>query len=185
MKRRNNRKWALPLRIDYEETFLLTMMVQMVPYLHVAMSSGCDMEIPLHFVALQASVYPATSAFTPKSRCFGPFPPSSRPADFAHDVRCMTVVFDALLPSSASLIKFVLQFVSSTTVVYPVAPRCVIFRQHITSKDTIARCILDVDVYIGTVHGEDYVEVDLKVMRNTFFDGEAIDRDWVPPPRNL
>lgn len=56
----------------------------------------------------------------------------------------------------------------------PMAPAGRILAQHVTRQDSIAGGILHVDVEVGAEHGNDYVQVDLQVVRHAFFDREQL-----------
>lgn len=67
-----------------------------------------------------------------------------------------------------------LQLMHPTLHINPQLPRRRVPLQHIAREDSVAAGILDVDVEVATLHGDDNVEVYLEVVGDAFFDGEEV-----------
>ena len=56
----------------------------------------------------------------------------------------------------------------------PLLPHRRVSLQHVSCEDSVAAGILDIDVEVGTEHGDDNVEVYLEVVGDAFFNGEEV-----------
>ena len=58
--------------------------------------------------------------------------------------------------------------------VLPLGPEGSVAGEGLTGHDAVARGILDVDVQVTALHGNDDIEVELQVMRDTLFDAKGV-----------
>lgn len=64
--------------------------------------------------------------------------------------------------------------VMSAFCVFPLRPEGSVAGECLTGHDAIARGILDVDVQVAALHGNDDIEVELQVMRDALFDAKGV-----------
>ena len=134
------------------------------------MPSRSNVEVALHLVSFQTPEYPAILSWAGSSRGFAKLPLlHPEPAGLPQDVRGVRVALQLLLMSDSRPVQVV-----DSSSAHPVAPGRGFLAQQIARQDPVARCILNVDVQVGTGHGDHNVEVDLEVVRHAFFNGEKL-----------
>jgi hypothetical protein len=133
---------------------------------HVAMSTGCDVEVALDFVALDRAVDAACVLVALQSRRLSEFPLST--------VRGAQVVMHILVLAGA--VRILIQCIPEplSRIAIPLPPGCGIPLQHVGGENAITRRILNVNVYIGAAHGHHHIQVDLQLMRHALLDSEGM-----------
>jgi hypothetical protein len=135
-----------------EGVLRLTGVVQVFSKLHISVSASSDVEISLHFVALQTSEDAATVRLPayPGSLAELPLP---RLAQLLMYVPQLFPTRDLLIVPLVQLMCSPLQVLAS-----PLCPCCGVFAQKVTSQGAVAGSVLHVDVEVGAAHG--YNDVD-------------------------
>lgn len=154
-------------------------MIQMFTKLSIAMASCCDVKVSLYLVSIEAAKDSATIRRASHPGRLGKLP-LSRLAQLLMDV-------PQLLPTRRTVLFCLAQFMGAPLQVLarPLAPVGGIFAQQVTGKRAVTGSVLHVNVEIGAPHGDDDVEVDLHVMRDTLLDGEGLRGRAGEPARNL
>ena len=151
-------------------------MIQMLPEFHIAMSSCGDMEITLHLVSVQTSKNPATVNRSLHSWRLWELLPLARSTQLIMHI-------PQLLPPGFSILADSQRMHALGAL--PLLPARWVLAQHLASERPVARRILHIDVQISAAHGDYDVDVDLHVMRDTFFDGEGLRRCAGEPAPDL
>ena len=158
---------------------LVVEMVVRAPF-HVSVPAGGDVEVALDFVALERAVDP-TAILDRRAR------DARRVGEFAgwvgahvpQDVRDMRVLLFLLL---ALGVAFVVQALVGA---FPgVGPDAVVggfFGEQVAGHNAVHGGVLDVDVQVFALHGDDDVEVELQFMPDAAFDGEVVGFVAGPP----
>ena len=107
-----------------------TAVVQMLPKLHISMTSGRDMEVALHLVPLQTPIYPTgLQTIPPKATGrFLKFPFPFLPPDLSDNMFWMRVFFLFPLPSYISTVEGI-----HPLTVHPLIPVRAVFGQCVSS----------------------------------------------------
>lgn len=134
-----------------------TLMLQVHPELHITVATCGDVEISLHFVALDAPVYPTRIRLSPPQLGrLGELPL----ATLGHSQVIVHILF---ISQAVAIPKAVLQLM--VLVAPPQLPSSLVLGQHFSSQDAITRGILHVHVYVVAAHGHDDIEIYLELMR--------------------
>jgi hypothetical protein len=135
------------------------------PKLGIPVPSCRNMEITLNLVPFQAPKYATRIRLLP--------PPELRrllklPPAFSHMAQHMTYTLVFFLSGSSLFIFFMQGFVCTTAssplvakFFGPQLPVRVVLGEQVACQDTIHGCILDINVEVGTSHGNNYVEIEL------------------------
>ena len=67
-----------------------------------------------------------------------------------------------------------LQLMHAALDINPLLPHCGVSLQHIPREDSVTAGVLDIDVEVGTEHGDNNVEINLEFMGDAFFNGEEV-----------
>lgn len=137
----------------------------MLPQLHIPMPSRGDVEIPLHFIPIQRPKNPTTIRHPLHPRRLRKLLPLPRRAQ-------LIVHIPQLLPPGQPIIAHSERM--NSLLFIPLAPTRRVLPEHFTSEGSIAGRVLHVDVEIGAAHGDHDIDIDLHVVRDTFFDGEGL-----------
>lgn len=132
------------------------------------MSPRRNMKIPLHLITLQTPKNPTRlrlhTPLHPRRLLKLSFLTPHLPQHMAH----MRILF-LLLQSLPAL-----QHMHPALHINPLLPRRGVSLQHVACEDSVTAGILDVDVEVATLHGDNYVEVYLQVVGDAFFYGEEV-----------
>lgn len=139
-------------------------MIQMLSKLDISMTTGCDVEISLHFVPLQTAKN--STCPSPPSGCLFEF---LFPPNLTQHMPDMGIALHFILIQPCAVLQQMHPFR-----IHPMVPARRVLAQHISRQDPVARGVLDVDVQVQTVHGNHNVEVDLQIVRNALFHGEKV-----------
>ena len=160
-------------------------MIQMLSHLTVAMTTGCDVEVTLHFVEIDTSVNAAAVRRAPDFRRLRPFGPLLRSRNNVVNVLLAEpfILVPKVLPPSARVDFSVAVPAQSVhaLIVHPLGPGCVLASKSVGGKDAIACGILYVDVKIAALHADYDVEVDLHVMGDALLNDEVMCFVAAPP----
>ena len=137
----------------------------MLAEFHVSVATRCDVEVALHFVAVERSKY-ATCVLRPSNlrRLGKPLLPLPRLELVMH--------IPQILPARQAVLSFS-QFMQLFPF-SPLTPACRIFPQEISSECAIPGCILHIHVEVCARHGDYNVEIDLEVVGHALFNGEGL-----------
>lgn len=144
-------------------------MVHVLAEIHVAVPPCRHVEVALHFVQLHAAEDPARVRLHPalQSRRLGEPLAAPREVEDILDALGDVVSLVALLEVVPALL---LSFQSAAVD----GPGGLLLAQHGGGEDAVAAGVLDVDVHVGTAHGDDDVEVDLERVADVLFDREMV-----------
>ena len=132
------------------------------------MSPRRNMKIALHLIPLQTPKNPTSlrlhPPLHPRRLLELPLLTPHFPQHMSH-MRILLLLLQSL-PT--------LQLMHPALHINPLLPRRGVPLQHIAREDPVAAGILDVNVEVATLHGDNNVEVYLEVVRDAFFDGEKV-----------
>lgn len=164
-------------------------MVEMISYLSVAVAPGCDVEIALHLVQVQAAVDATTVC---KSLGLGGLRPlRSLPAsgnDIVDVFFTETLILITHIPPALAGVDPPLAVLSELVhalVVDPLVPGRGVSRQFVSRQNVISRGVLDVYVQVEALHLDHYVKVDLHFMADALLDCEVVGFVAAPPAGHL
>lgn len=165
-------------------------MVQVLSKLHISVATGSDVEVTLHLVQIQAAKDPARIAGrAPQIWRLGPLGPlAADPHDIMNVLLSETLVMamhghPTLAGDDPALLVPVEPV--RALLVNPLAPGCGLALEPVSSEDTVAGGVLDVDVQVGALHAHDHVHVDLQVVADALLDREGVRLGAAPPARQL
>lgn len=155
----------------------LTFVIQVLSKFHVSVSARSDVEVALHFVAVQTSKDSTAVRRTPDLRRL--------PKLLLLLLRQMIVHIEIIHvpPLPNALVQLV--HTPLSVLARPLRPACRILAQEIASECAIAGRVLHVDVQVGAAHSDDDVEVYLHVVRHALLDGEGLCRCAGKPARGF
>lgn len=148
--------------------FELTIMVQMFPKLLVSVTSRSNVKISLDLITFQTSIYPAGTSLLSAAKLRCPLELSLAALDFSQNMSDVGV--SLLLVYAHALFEPEDAFVN----IDPMLATRGVTLQEFSGKNTVTRCVLDIDVEILTGHRYYDVEIDLQVMRDTFLYREKV-----------
>lgn len=172
------------------EKSALTMMIQMLPKLHVSMAPRCDMKIPLHLIPMHAPKDPTAIRLLParhlwRLRILLPLP--RRPQIIMH-ILLPIFLPEPRIPTQIRLLLALLLRCPQRMpplVPIPLRPRRRVLLQACPGEDAVPARVLHVHVHVLAAHLDDDVEVDLQVMADAGLDAELVSRGAFPPAAEL
>lgn len=127
--------------------YLLTIVLQMHSKLQVTMTTSCNMEISLHFVAFNGAKDTASISRTMQTRSLLELLPGlPRSSQIVMNVFVFTLAVDMI-------VQFLAQCMRSPLLV-PLCPNGRVLRQHIAGQNAVPCSVLNINVYIGAFHGD-------------------------------
>ena len=161
----------LDLWRDRESCYFLrhTAVIQMFAPLEIPMAPCRDVKIPLDLVSLQTAI---NSTGAPR---ISPSQPGRLSKLFLlADHLSQHVPHMSVLLQLGFHLTGLLQSVQSSLGIHPLHPTSRVLYQHVAGENAVATGVLDIYVQIIAGHGDYYVEVDLKVMRDAFFHAKQV-----------
>ena len=166
-----------------------TIMIQMLPKLHIPVPPRRNMKVPLHLIQLQAAINPAAiRLLSPQPRRL---PPPRLALPQRHNIMNMLLPETLImLPANIPLARNHPPVLIPPQLMYPLAihPLPPVRRlplQLLGGQDAVARGVLDVDVQVDAAHAQDDVEVEVEDARDALFDGERVLLGAAPPVAQL
>jgi hypothetical protein len=157
----------------------LTLVFQVLAKLLVAVATSGDVKVALDLVENKAAKDTAGVVVTTLWHLWSPC--KILPHVSSSDI-VMDVVF--LVVDASSFSGTAAQLVGALDAV-PVRPEGGVACQGLTGHDTVSRSILNVDVQVDALHGDNNVEVDLHVVRDALFHAERVMCLAHVPPAHL
>jgi hypothetical protein len=144
------------------------LVIEVLAKLHVTVTTSGDVEISLDLVELEAAEDATRVGYSTSTQ-------SRRLCKLLLLAGSTQVIMDILLLviGTASFSSAATE-VMSTFCILPVRPDGEVAGESLRSHDAVARGVLDVEVYIVALHGDDNVEVELQVVRDALFDAEGV-----------
>lgn len=160
----------------------LTLMRQMLSQLPISMAPRRDMEISLHLVPFQTAINPTSIRLLTPTHTRSLCKLASRVAPhFAHNMVHMRVLLLRAQPISLLVVESLVLVRSVVTLVHPQLPGGVFALEKFAGEDAVAGGVLDVDAERVAGHVDDDVEVELELVRDTFFHAEVVLFGAAPP----
>jgi hypothetical protein len=158
-------QWLL---FPQEGELRLTLMIQVLAKLLVAVTTGGYVKVTLNLVESETAKDTAGIVVTTLGHFW-------RSCKLLPLVSSAEIVVDILflVVDASSFSGTASQLVGALDTV-PVRPESRVAREGLTGHDTISRGILNVDVHVVALHGDDDVEVELQVVRDALFHAERV-----------
>lgn len=167
----------------------------MLTHLLIAMSPCSQMKVSLDLINVQAAINTTAVAKTasPEPRRLAPLGILAHPAlspccrrrnNIMHMLLAKALVIMIALARDDATLGILAQTMHALDC-HPLTPVRRVQPQLLRREDPVASGILDIDVNVGTAHGNDEIQIDLQIVPNALFNTERVYLGTAPPPRKL
>jgi hypothetical protein len=145
--------------------YVLTGVIQMFSKLHISMATRCDVEVTLHFISIQTAKNTASILRAFDARRLRKLLLLLRRTKLIMHIPEFFPPRQSIVPLAQLMHSFLAQ---------PLLPRGWILAEKVAGKRAVACGILHVYVEVFALHCDDDIEIDLQVVRYTFFYREGL-----------